>query len=65
MKNKLSIPPASLDSACVVLYMTLFSLLFSFIGSVYESVLISRENMKIYAYLGIVDAVGRFGDVLM
>ncbi len=61
VKNKLSIPPASLDSACVVLYMTLFSLLFSFIGSVYESVLISRENMKIYAYLGIVDAVGRLG----
>lgn len=57
--NKLIIPDSSLPAARVVLYMTLLSLLFSFVGSVYESVLISRENMKIYAYIGIIDAVGR------
>lgn len=57
--NKLIIPDSSLPSARMVLYMTLLSLLFSFVGSVYESVLISRENMKIYAYVGIIDAIGR------
>lgn len=59
VKNKLLIPEGTIPAACIVLYMTLLSLLFSFIGSVYESILISHENMKIYAYLGIIDAVGK------
>ena len=59
IRSKMTIPASALNAACIVLYATLFSLLFSFIGSVYESVLIARENMKIYAYLGIIDAFGR------
>lgn len=59
VSNKLVIPIESLNDACIVLYATLFSLLLSFIGSTYEAVLISHENMKIYAYLGLFDAIAR------
>lgn len=57
--NKMIIPPESVDAAHTVLYCTLFSMVLMFIGSVYESVLISRENMKIYAYIGLFDAFSR------
>lgn len=53
--NKLTIPYSQLFDAKVVLMSVLISLVATFIGSVYESVLIARENMKIYAYLGIID----------
>ncbi len=57
--TKMIIPPESFRAAHVVLFCTLFSMVLMFVGSVYESVLISRENMKIYAYIGVFDAVSR------
>lgn len=59
ISNKLSIPDNQIKSALVVLYSTLFTLICSFIASVYEAVLISRENMKIYAYIGLFDAIAK------
>lgn len=55
--NELVIPPDKLHAANVILLTVLASLLFTLVGSVYESVLIARENMKIYAYIGIFDVV--------
>lgn len=57
--NELSIPEDRIYAACIVLYMTLVGLVFSFISSVYEAVLISHENMKVYAYIGLFDAVAK------
>ncbi|WP_304480254.1 MATE family efflux transporter [uncultured Duncaniella sp.] len=57
--NRLSIPTELISAACIVLYLTLISLVFSFISAVYEAVLISHENMKIYAYIGLFDAVAK------
>ena len=57
--NKLVIPEHQRGAALVVLYCTIISLGSTFIFSVYESVLIERENMKIYAYIGIVDAFAK------
>lgn len=57
--NKLSIPTDKINAACLVLITTLISLAFSFISSVFDAVIISRENMKIYAYLGLIDAVSK------
>lgn len=37
----------------------LFSLGLTLVFSVYESVLIARENMKLYAYLGMFDAMAK------
>ncbi len=56
---KLVIPPDKITAAYLVFAFTLISLVFSFISAVYESVLIARENMKIYAYLGLFDAIAK------
>lgn len=61
VKTQLIIPPDKLDAATIVLYAMVISLGLTFIFSVYESVLIARENMKIYAYLGVFDALARLG----
>lgn len=53
----LNIPPDRMGAALVVFYAMIVSMALTLVFSVYEAVLISRENMKIYAYFGILDAV--------
>lgn len=61
VETQLVFPAAQKGAAVSVLYATLISLAATFVFSVYESVLIARENMKLYAYLGIVDALLKLG----
>lgn len=56
IKRFLVIPPDKLHAATVVLYTTCVSLALVFVGSVYEAVLIAREDMRPYAYVGLLDA---------
>lgn len=55
--NKLTIPPDRLDAALWVFHTTVISLFFTLNGIVYNSMLIANENMKAYAYLGIIEVV--------
>ena len=55
--NKLTIPPDRLDAALWVFHTTVISLFFTINGIVYNSMLIANENMKAYAYLGIIEVV--------
>ena len=57
LNRELTIPDGRMDAARWILHTTSVSLFVTIIGSVYESVLISRENMKVYAYLGMYDAL--------
>lgn len=59
VEEKLNIPNDQRGAAVMVLYATTVSLASVFVFSVYESVLIARENMKLYAYLGIVDGLAK------
>ncbi len=59
VESVLNIPPRTHDAAIIVLYSTALTLVISLICATYESVLIARENMKIYAYLGIIDAIAK------
>lgn len=59
VEEKLVIPESQRGAAVMVLYATTISLSSIFVFSVYESVLIARENMKLYAYLGIVDGLAK------
>lgn len=61
VEEKLNIPAGQRGAAVMVLYATTISLASVFVFSVYESVLIARENMKLYAYLGIVDGLAKLG----
>ncbi|MDE5750909.1 MAG: lipopolysaccharide biosynthesis protein, partial [Duncaniella sp.] len=57
--HKLVVPPEQIGAAKIVLFTSIVTLAFSFIFSVFESALIARENMKIYAYIGLIDALAR------
>lgn len=59
VSDKLVMPPDRRSDAYIVLIAMLLSLSFMLVASVYESVLVARENMKLYAYLGIADAFGK------
>lgn len=59
--DKLVIPEDKRGAAQIVLLAMLLSLSFMLVASVFESVLIARENMKLYAWLGITDALAKLG----
>ena len=59
IEHKLVIPPERVFAAKAVLFFTSLSLLVTIVSSVYDSVLIARENMKVYAYIGLFDVVAK------
>lgn len=65
VENKMVIPADRLDAAVFVLHTTLIGLAVTLISSVFDSVLIARENMKIYAYIGIVEVILKLAIVYM
>ena len=61
VQDKLQMPDSQRPAATVVMWTLVFSLCLLLLASVYESALIARENMKLYAYIGIIDAVAKLG----
>lgn len=57
IENKMVVAPDRVGAVYYTLHATTIVLTISLISSVYESALIARENMKIYAYMGMYDAV--------
>ncbi|MBO7507750.1 MAG: hypothetical protein J6T67_10270 [Paludibacteraceae bacterium] len=61
--HKLVIPEARMDAAIGVFFVTVFMFVATMLLSVYDSVLIARENMKCYAFVGVFDAVSKLAIV--
>lgn len=59
INHKLKIPADRIIAARWVLFATAVTMAITLIGSVFEAVLIARENMKIYAYIGLSDTLIR------
>lgn len=59
--NKLVIPGDRLDAALWVFHATVISLFFTVNGIGFNSVLVARENFKVYAYIGIFEALAKLG----
>lgn len=57
--HKLVIPEDRMDAAVGVFFVTVFMFVATMLLSVYDSVLIARENMKCYAFVGVFDAVSK------
>lgn len=57
--HKLVIPAEKMDAAVAVFYVTVVMFIVTMLLSVYDSVMIARENMKLYAYVGVFDAVSK------
>lgn len=65
IQNKLVIPEGRLDAAFWCFHVVIISLAITLIGTVFDSILIARENMKLYAYMGVYDAFGKLGIIFM
>ncbi len=61
LDTKLVIPSDRLSAANWVLWCFNISLCLTFVGTAYDSVLIAHENMKIYAWVGVLDAILKLG----
>lgn len=57
--NKMTIPEARLDAVFWVYQISVLTAVFSLTQVPYTATIIAHENMKIYAYVGIVDAILR------
>lgn len=65
IENKMVVAPERVDAVYYTLHATTIVLAISLISSVYESALIARENMKIYAYMGMYDAIVKLAIVFV
>lgn len=59
LNSHLVIPIDRIDAANWVLHTTAIGLVITLIGSIYDAVLIAYENMKVYAYLSVFEAILR------
>lgn len=59
LNDVLVIPDSRLDAAYWVFYAMVFVLVITLVGSVYDSVLIARENMSVYAYVSVFEAIAK------
>ena len=55
--NKMIIPPERLYAAFIILQCTIISFIVSIISSPFQAMIIAKENMKIYAYVGMYDVI--------
>lgn len=55
--NKLVIPPERFEAAVIVFHFSVISVVLRFVKICYESDVIARENMSIYAYLSVFEGV--------
>lgn len=59
IKNKLIIPIERLEAAIMIMHFSAVSIVFRFVKTCYESDIIARESMSIYAYLSILEGLGK------
>lgn len=65
VENKLIIPTERLEAAVWVLVISVFTTFISITQVPYTSVIIAHENMSIYAYIGLFEAVAKLGVVYL
>ena len=59
VKNKLIIPIERLDAAIMIVHFSVASIILRFIKICYESDIIARESMSVYAYISIIEGIGK------
>lgn len=59
--SRLNIPHDAYWPAIVVYYTTLLALIITLFASVFDSVLVARENLKFYAYISVLEALLKLG----
>ena len=59
LNDVLVIPDSRLEAAYWVFYAMVLVLVITLVGSVFDSVLIARENMSVYAYVSVFEAIAK------
>lgn len=59
VENKLIIPADRMDAAVMIVHFSVLSLVFKFIKICYDSNIIARERMSIYAYISLFEGVAK------
>ena len=57
IQNKMSVPPQRFDAACRLFQLSIFSFIASIIASPFMAIVIAHEDMQIYAFLSVIEAV--------
>lgn len=57
--NKLIIPPSRMVAAFWVYQFTILSLIVTILSVVYDAIIVAKENMKIYSYVGIFEGLAK------
>lgn len=65
VNNKMTIPPERLTAANVVYQLSIISFLFHIISIPYLALVIAHEKMNVFAYVGVIEALGRLGTVFI
>ena len=60
VKNKLTIPPTRINAAVWVYQASILSFIISILTAPYMAAIIAHENMKIYAYASVIEAILKF-----
>ena len=63
--NKLVVDPNRFGAALLVFHISVFSALVGIIQVPYSSLIMAHEDLKVYAYVGIFDALGRLAVVFL
>lgn len=61
--NKLTIPVDRLESAVIVMYLSLLSFIIAILATPFQALLIAKEEMNIYAYVSIFECLAKLGVV--
>ena len=59
--NKLNIPPDRISAAFWVLQLSLLSFCVNLLSVPYNACIIAHERMKAFAYVSVIEAIGKFG----
>lgn len=65
LNTQLSIPADRMDAARFVYQFSIFSFIITIMATPYNAAIIAQEDMKIYAYVSIVEVVAKLGIVYM
>lgn len=63
--NKMVIPDERFSAATWVYHLSILTAIITIISVPYNAAIIAHERMKVFAYVGIVDAIGRLGIVFL
>lgn len=65
VNEKLNVPPERFESACWIFHFSVFMFISTIISTPFMAIIIAHEDMQIYAYVSIIEAIMKLGVVFL